>query len=353
MADDTSKKKTSSPSTATTGRTTRSASQAGKATMSSSASSLPSGATPEKSKSLGKRPALKSPGVYEPTPRKKRLAFAASPLARAVANMHKREKAKKKFAALQKSMEEKEARALQRALDAGKSSPTNSDYSELTDDDDDPEFEDDEDEEKEDDDDEFQEDEHDEKEDDKQEGAEGRGSQAASAKKRSRNKGTPSRKRTSPIWMHFEDDPNDSLYVRCKFVDKKTNLACNARIKRTDQSTSGLNKHIRQHKKAYADFLKAKAEQVVDEAEETGDVILGQQALSTAQDKAREILGKSPMATKMPKTTTLDSYVIRERSLTKYPAQSDLQKRIDLTIMTLIARCNLPLSIVDNPGFVE
>jgi hypothetical protein len=55
----------------------------------------------------------------------------------------------------------------------------------------------------------------------------------------------------------------------------------------------------------------------------------------------------------MPKTYTLDSYFIREKALTKYGLQTDLQKRIDLSIMTLIARCNLPISIVDHPGFVE
>jgi hypothetical protein len=75
--------------------------------------------------------------------------------------------------------------------------------------------------------------------------------------------------------------------------------------------------------------------------------------ISTARDKAAEILGKSPVTNKMPKTYTLDSYFIREKALTKYGLQTDLQKRIDLSIMTLIARCNLPISIVDHPGFVE
>jgi hypothetical protein len=220
---------------------------------------------------------LKSPDVYEPNPTKRRPKFTNETLFRAFENIEKRAKAKAKEEAYKKKVQARQERALQKALAGGKSSPTHSDFSDASDSEEeegrDPTYEAE------------GEDvgEEEEEENYEEEGRDdlvreeafrdpGAGSQIASSqvagsktpdeKKRSRNKGTPSRKRTSPIWLHFQEDPADPLFVVCKYVDNKTKLECRARIKRTDQSTSGLLKHLKQHKKAYAEFLKAKADQV-------------------------------------------------------------------------------------------
>ena len=169
-----------------------------------------------------------------------------------------------------------------------------------------------------------------------------------------KRRSSASRKRSSPVWNYFKPcEKNPDKYVVCIVKDKHTNLQCGARIKRTDQSTTGLLKHLRQHKQAYADVLKTKAQQVVGDATDTSLVITSQKELASAEDKAREILGKSPQVRRMPKTKTLESYFEKQPSHVKYPVQSESQKRIDLAIMTYLARCNLPLSTVDHPGFKE
>lgn len=169
-----------------------------------------------------------------------------------------------------------------------------------------------------------------------------------------KRRGSVSRKRSSPVWNYFRPcEKNPDKYVVCIVVDQHTKLKCGARIKRTDQSTTGLLKHLRQHKQAYADVLNTKAQQVVGDATDTSLVITSQKNLASAEDKAREILGKSPQVRRMPKTKTLESYFEKQPSLVKYPPQSESQKRIDLATMTYMARCNLPMSHADHPGFKE
>jgi len=179
-------------------------------------------------------------------------------------------------------------------------------------------------------------------------------SSAAEKSEPKKRRGSVSRKRSSPVWNYFRPcEKNPEKYVVCIVVDQHTKLQCGARIKRTDQSTTGLLKHLRQHKQAYADVLNTKAQQVVGDATDTSLVITSQKNLASAEDKAREILGKSPQVRRMPKTKTLESYFEKQPSLVKYPPQSESQKRIDLATMTYMARCNLPMSHADHPGFKE
>jgi len=174
------------------------------------------------------------------------------------------------------------------------------------------------------------------------------------SEKKKKRAGTPTRKRSSPAWSFFKDCPKDPKgYVICQYVDPVTKVKCKTRITKPDYSTSGLLKHLRKHPAAYAEVNRMKGKQLVQTALDTKDVIASEIELYKAEDEAKTILGKKPSVKKMPKTNTLQNYYESQPSLVKYHPQSELQKRIDLTIMTLIARCNLPISLVDHPGFQE
>lgn len=314
------------------------------------ASPSPSAVLPSASK---RKTSIDFSHLAPPSPRKQ-TKFSESDIRHQFAAIEAKKAALKKKEEFRQKQYERHERAQQRAEDKGKELATTSDYSDLTSDDDsvsDPHFEsqrppDDFDDDLEDDDEE-------ETEALPRQASSESGSGSVSKPRRQVDESTPSRKKTSPVWDHFEVDPHDPNYVVCQVIDLVTNKKCEARIKRPDQNTSGMSKHLRQHKQALAEVNKKRAKQVVLDAQGTTDVIESEKELASAVDQAREILGKKPQSRKMPFTKTLHDYFDTNPSLTRYPMQSESQKRIDLAIMTYIARCNLPISTVDHPGFIE
>lgn len=174
------------------------------------------------------------------------------------------------------------------------------------------------------------------------------------SKRREFSEHTKIRSKHSPIWDFFEEvEGSNGKYVRCIAIDETTGRVCHARIKRADHSTSGMNKHLTTHPKAMIKLTQTRAHQVVETAYDTRDLTDAQKKLLEATDESRDILGKAPLTRKMPVTRTLHHYFEKQSNLEKYPGTSERQKRIDLEIMTYLARSTLPLSHVDRPCFKE
>lgn len=180
-------------------------------------------------------------------------------------------------------------------------------------------------------------------------------------------------KRT-PIWDYFVDEAkkpltadqeakmtadqlkayHDTWFCICTvLVNPEKTRTCGARIKRTQGNTKGMTGHLQTHKAEYAEFLQKKSKGVVSDAQHSKEVLESYKVLGEAQDAAREILNKPPLARKGPETKTIEDYFLSQQALEPWKPNSARQRRVDLSLMLMIARCGLPFSLMDHPGFTE
>ena len=160
------------------------------------------------------------------------------------------------------------------------------------------------------------------------------------------------RARKASCWKWFRDSDVDPWYSVCQVPDPVTGVICGKRISCGPKSTTtGMNKHLKRHKKVLAEFLRLKAQEEVQNAIDTLDVNEATKIYDEAKDQARAMLGKAPNTKKGPVTKTISHYFKTKPNMTPYSTQSAAQKRIDLDIMILLARLSLPFSIVDHPAF--
>ena len=160
------------------------------------------------------------------------------------------------------------------------------------------------------------------------------------------------RARKASCWKWFRDSDVDLWYSVCQVPDTVTGVICGKRISCGPKSTTtGMNKHLKRHKKVLAEFLRLKAQEEVQNAIDTLDVNEATKIYDEAKDQARAMLGKAPNTKKGPVTKTISHYFKTKPNMTPYSTQSAAQKRIDLDIMILLARLSLPFSIVDHPAF--
>ena len=179
----------------------------------------------------------------------------------------------------------------------------------------------------------------------------------------------------SGIWDYFDDEPKKPLtqkdkdkmtpeemkgwretnWCLCKvIVNSETKRTCGARIKRFQGNTKGMTGHLlSMHKAEYADYLKKRASVVVADATDTHEVIESAKQFSSAQDEARRILEKPPLARKGPNSQSIQQYFPKQVTLEKWKLNSQRQRRVDLEIMQFLARCSLPFSTVDQPAFAQ
>jgi hypothetical protein len=179
----------------------------------------------------------------------------------------------------------------------------------------------------------------------------------------------------SAIWDYFEDEPRppltqkdkdkmteeekklwkDSRVCVCKVVvNKDTKRLCSARIKRFQGNTKGMMGHLQSlHKAEYAEFLQKKSVGVIADAVDTKEVYESSKKYAEAQDQARDILNKPPLARKGPSVKRIDQYFSTQDTLEKWKKNSARQRRVDLELMLCFARCGLPFSLADHPGFVQ
>lgn len=180
-------------------------------------------------------------------------------------------------------------------------------------------------------------------------------------------------KRT-PIWDYFVDEPkkpltadqeakmtaeelkkfNETWFCICKvLVNPEKNRPCGARIKRSMGNTKGMTGHLQTHKSEYAEYLKKKSKGVVSDAHGSKEVLESYKVLGESQDLAREILNKPPLARKGPETKTIEDYFQSQQALEPWKPNSTRQRRVDLSLMLMLARCGLPFSLMDHPAFTE
>jgi len=185
--------------------------------------------------------------------------------------------------------------------------------------------------------------------------------------------GTRSGKR-SELWQYFEDEPkkplsesqkekmspeaikayNDTWYAVCQvYLDADKTRLCNQRIKRNQGNTKGMKGHLQTHKKEFAEYLQRMSKGVVEDAHGSVAVLDSYKELGAAQDEARDILNKPPLTRKGPETMSIDTYFQSHRELEPWKLNSTRQRRADLDLMLMLARCGLPFSLVDQPGFKE
>jgi hypothetical protein len=137
-------------------------------------------------------------------------------------------------------------------------------------------------------------------------------------------------------------------------VNKDTKRLCSATIKRFQGNTKGMMGHLQSmHKAEYAEFIRKKSAVVVADAEDTMKVYACTKEYGEAQDKAREILNKPPLARKGPRVKPIDQYFPAQESLDKWKKNSPRQRRVDLEMMLCFARCGLPFSLADHPGWIQ
>ena len=183
----------------------------------------------------------------------------------------------------------------------------------------------------------------------------GQTSQATPSKRRKivpSAKDSRKRSRKASCWKWFRDSEIDPWYSVCQVPDPVTGVLCGKRISCGPKSTTtGMNKHLKRHKKVLAEFLRLKAEEEVQNAIDTLDVNEANKMYAEAKDQARAMLGKAPNSKKGPVTRSIKAYFKTQTHLTPYGSQSAAQKRIDLDIMILLARLSLPFSTVDHIAF--
>jgi len=187
---------------------------------------------------------------------------------------------------------------------------------------------------------------------------------------------TPRGGKRSPIWDFFRDEPRspltpeekakmtpkelkdwkDTRFSICEVVvNTESNRKCGARIKRSQGNTKGMTGHLSSlHKAEFAEFLRKKSVNVVDDATNTWEVYTSSKQLDAAQAQARVILEKPPLARKGPSTRTIDSYLTTDaKKIEKWKVNSHHQRRLDIEITLFLARCGLPFSLVEQPGFIQ
>lgn len=178
----------------------------------------------------------------------------------------------------------------------------------------------------------------------------------------------------SDLWDYFEDEPkkrltesqkasmtpaeikahNETWYAVCKvYLDSEKTRFCNQKIKRNQGNTKGMRGHLQLHKKEFAEYMKKKSKTIVDDAQGSLAVLDSYKEYGAAQDVARDILNKPPLTRKGPETLPIDTYFQSHRELEPWKPNSTRQRRADLDLMLMIARCGLPFAIVDQPGFKE
>ena len=72
-----------------------------------------------------------------------------------------------------------------------------------------------------------------------------------------------------------------------------------------------------------------------------------------AQDEIRALGGTLQIPKQVSLTMPIDKFLARKQAPVKYKKTGDLQRRLDLEIMTLVATSNLPFSFIDSKPFVR
>ena len=72
-----------------------------------------------------------------------------------------------------------------------------------------------------------------------------------------------------------------------------------------------------------------------------------------AQDQVRALAGTSQAPKQNTLTMPIDKFLARKQAPVKYKKTGDLQRRLDLEIMTLVATSNLPFSFISSKPFIR
>jgi len=180
----------------------------------------------------------------------------------------------------------------------------------------------------------------------------GAGETATSIKRRKPSQGRS--KYNDALWQFYQDSSTKTEKMATCVVKNRVGKECGYRAPRPDGSTSSMTRHLKRiHPEDHAKYLKARAGTISQTAIDESLNDKPDAELQLAKFDYEEERGHPySRHLKRPKATSLDQY-FRQNNIVKFPLDSISQKKHDLDLMTLMARCNLAFEFVDSPGWRE
>lgn len=153
-------------------------------------------------------------------------------------------------------------------------------------------------------------------------------------------------KRNILLWSYFTETDDPSI-VKCNVT-----AGCKAAVRRPDGSTSGMVSHFQiKHPAEYVAYLEKSGKDLQQRVKDDKAIAEAMTKHHHVVDVVRAEGGRVTPFKSRPITKGIEQYMNQRKMPTKYLPTADLQRRVDLDIMTFLATTNQPFSLVNEEGF--